>query len=129
MSTRSGYGGMCLAKVKRYRPDMDGSFQTQYEKNRRIILASQDVCAICGQLVDKSLKFPNPLSPSIDHIIPIAKGGHPADLENLQLTHLKCNQSKATKIVYEDNKDLAKQAEMISNRILPQSRNWATYRG
>lgn len=116
-----------MAKVKRYRPDMDGGFQTQYEKNRKAILASQDVCAICGQPVDKRLKFPNPLSPSIDHIIPIAKGGHPADIENLQLTHLKCNQVKATKIVYENNKSLSKQSETISNRVLPQSMSWVTY--
>ena len=126
---RNGLRGtsLTMAKAKRYRPDMDGGFQTQYEKNRKTILASQEICAICGQPVNKKLKFPNPLSPSIDHIIPIAKGGHPADIENLQLTHLKCNQAKATKVVFENNKNLSKQSETISNRVLPQSMNWATY--
>lgn len=33
--------------------------------------------------VDKSFKFPHPLSPSIDHIIPVDKGGHPSDMANL----------------------------------------------
>ena len=113
---------------KRNRPDMDGSFQKEYERNRKTILATQEVCALCGKPIDKSLRFPNPLSPSIDHIIPIAKGGHPAALENLQLTHLKCNQTKATKLVYEKNKDLVKQAETLSNRILPQTINWSAYR-
>lgn len=117
-----------MARAKRYRPDMDGAFQGEYERNRKTILATQEVCALCGELVDKSLRFPNPLSASIDHIIPIAKGGHPAALENLQLTHLKCNQNKATKIVYENNKDLQKQAETLSNRILPQLMNWSAYR-
>lgn len=120
---------MATEKKKRYRPDMDGTFQTQYEHNRKTVLMSSDICAICGQPVDKSLKFPDPMSPSIDHIIPIAKGGHPAALENLQLTHLKCNQSKATKLVFEDNKDLEKKNEPIGNRVLPQTRNWSTYRG
>ncbi len=113
---------------KRYRPDMDGSFQKEYERNRKTILATQEVCALCGKPVDKSLRFPNPLSPSVDHIIPIAKGGHPAALENLQLTHLKCNQTKATKLVYERNASLVKQAETLSNRILPQTMNWSAYR-
>lgn len=115
--------------AKRNRPDKDGAFQVQYDRLRKIVIAEHDVCAICGMPVDKSLKFPNPLSASVDHIIPIAKGGHPAALENLQLTHLKCNQAKATKLVFEDNKGLAKQAEILSNRILPQTMNWSTYRG
>ena len=118
-----------MAKAKRYRPDMDGSFRPQYDKLKKQVLASSDVCAICGQPIDKRLKFPNPLSPSVDHIIPVSKGGHPADIQNLQLTHLKCNQLKASKLVQEENKSLYKQAEVLSNRILPQSMNWATYRG
>lgn len=114
--------------AKRHRPDYDGTFQKEFERNRKRILATQEVCALCGKPVDKTLRFPNPLSPSIDHIIPVAKGGHPADIENLQLTHLKCNQQKATKIVYEDNKGIVKQAENLSNRILPQTINWSAYR-
>ena len=117
-----------MAKAKRYRPDMDGSFRSQYDKLKKQVLAGSDVCAICGQPIDKRLKFPNPLSPSIDHIIPVSKGGHPADIQNLQLTHLKCNQLKASKLVQEENKSLYKEAEVLSNRILPQSMNWATYR-
>ena len=113
---------------KRNRPDYDGAFQKEFERNKKRILATQEVCALCGKVVDKSLRFPNPLSPSIDHIIPISKGGHPADIENLQLTHLKCNQLKATKLVYERNTDLVKQAETLSNRILPQTMNWSAYR-
>ena len=35
--------------------------------------------------MDKKLKYPHPLSACIDHIIPLAKGGHPSDIDNLQL--------------------------------------------
>ena len=33
------------------------------------------VCQICGQVTDKRLKFPHPMSASLDHTIPLAKQG------------------------------------------------------
>ena len=33
------------------------------------------ICQICKEWVDKSLKWPDLLSPSLDHIIPLVKGG------------------------------------------------------
>lgn len=83
------------------RPDKN-RFAGQYEANRKIILATQSTCAICGKIVDKTLKSPDPLSATIDHIIPIAKGGHPAAIENLQLTHRACNRRKGTKILLDE---------------------------
>lgn len=118
-----------MARTKRYRPDMDGSFQTAYDKARRQVLAESDVCALCGLPVDKHLKFPHPMSATVDHIIPVSKGGHPADRQNLQLAHLICNQVKASKLVIEQNKDIAKESEIISNRKLPYTMNWAAYKG
>lgn len=50
-------------------------------------------CALCGEGIDRSLKWPHPLSRSVDHIVPVSKGGSD-ELENLQLAHLRCNQSK-----------------------------------
>ena len=95
------------------------AFRQQYEANRKIILATQTLCAICGKPVDKTLKSPDPMSPSVDHIIPIAKGGHPCDLSNLQLAHRACTRAKGTDIV-------AKNIEKASlpNRDFPQSRDW-----
>ena len=51
------------------------------------------VCGICGDSVDKSLKWPDPMSPSLDHIQPLSKGGHHV-LSNVQLAHLECNVRK-----------------------------------
>lgn len=59
------------------RADKVGVHRTAFEKNKRRIMQSQEVCGICGKPVDKSLKFPHPLSACIDHILPIDKGGHP----------------------------------------------------
>lgn len=80
------------------RIDRVGQHKTAFQKNKKIILATQDVCALCGAPVDKTLKRPDPMSASVDHIIPIAKGGHPSSLENLQLTHLWCNMHKGDKL-------------------------------
>lgn len=57
----------------RNRPDKDGTHRGAFEKNKKKIYATQTVCGICGKPVDFSLKYPHPLSPCIDHIIPIAK--------------------------------------------------------
>lgn len=108
------------------RPDQNGTHRGAFEKNKKRIYATQDTCGICGKPVDFSLKHPHPLSPCIDHIIPIAKGGHPSDITNLQLAHRCCNRQKSDKLVgYEEIK---KSVEVISNRILPQSMDWAAYR-
>lgn len=54
------------------------------------------VCGICGEHVDQSLKSPHPESASIDHIIPISKGGSHT-WENVQLAHMICNSKKGNR--------------------------------
>lgn len=81
------------------RSDRVGSHQRIYKRNRKRILATQSVCAICGRPVDKELKAPHPMSPSVDHIIPLNKGGHPSDINNLQLAHWICNRMKSDKLI------------------------------
>lgn len=51
------------------------------------------VCQICGQKINKRLEYPHPRSKSIDHIIPLSKGGADAPI-NIQAAHLRCNLSK-----------------------------------
>lgn len=80
------------------RPDRVGSSRTQFEKNARYIYKTQEVCGICGLPVDKDLKAPDPMSKTVDHIIPVSKGGHPSDLSNLQLAHRCCNRQKGDKL-------------------------------
>ena len=57
------------------------------------------ICALCGRPVDMSLKAPDPMSPTVDHIIPVNKGGHPSDINNLQLAHWICNRMKSDKLI------------------------------
>lgn len=48
------------------------------------------ICQICHRKIDMRLSWPNPFSASIDHIIPISKGGTHEN-KNVQSAHLKCN--------------------------------------
>lgn len=111
-------------KKQQNRPDRNGPHRMQFEANKRIVLATQDVCGICGRPVDKTLKSPHPLSAVVDHIIPVAKGGHPSDISNLQLAHRQCNAQKSDKLSVSRR---TREPEEIDNRLLPQSVDWRTF--
>jgi len=72
------------------------------------------------------LKAPDPLSPVVDHIIPINKGGHPSDIDNLQLAHWSCNRQKSDKL-FNNKENKIKDTKVIGNRNLPQSLDWSKY--
>lgn len=107
------------------RADSNGVHRLQFDRNKKKILATQDVCGICGKPVDKTLKYPHPMSAVIDHIIPVARGGHPSDLDNLQLAHWTCNRQKSDKLIDRTNTETK---QTLSNRVLPQSTDWTVYR-
>lgn len=54
-------------------------------------------CGICGLAVQMSTRRPDLMCPSVDHIIPKAKGGT-NDPANLQLAHYLCNAIKSDRI-------------------------------
>jgi len=114
---------------KERRADRVGEHRTAFEKNKQIILKTKTVCGICGQPVDMSYKYPHPLSATIDHIIPITKGGHPSAMENLQLAHRWCNRQKSDKMINlrTEKERLGKRNE-VNNDDLPQHINWLCYR-
>lgn len=108
------------------RPDRDGTHRLAFERNKKKIYATQTVCGICGKPVDSSYKFPHPLSPCIDHIIPVAKGGHPSDLANLQLAHFWCNRQKSDKLFTPVEQQTEPDAD--ASMALPLSTDWTAYR-
>ena len=107
------------------RADRQGPHRVAFEKNKRVLLKTHNTCGICGKPIDKTLKAPHPLSPVVDHIVPINKGGHPSSIENLQLAHWTCNRQKSDKLY--SIKDEA--PKVVGNRNLPQSTDWASYGG
>ncbi len=111
--------------MRQKRPDHEGPQRSSFEKNKRKILMSQDICGICGKPVNKKLKFHDPMSPCIDHIIPIDRGGDPSAMENLQLAHLCCNRQKADKIIKSVKDEPKRRA---TNRDLPLTMDWSKYK-
>lgn len=57
-------------------------------------------CGICGGSVDAKVKWPDPLSPSLDHVVPLSKGGA-HDPSNVRLAHVRCNSARGNRVVGE----------------------------
>ena len=107
------------------RPDREGAHRQAFARNKKIILATQDTCGICGKPVDKSIKAGDPMAPVVDHIVPVNKNGHPSDIDNLQLAHSGCNRQKSDKLF--KNQEIVA-PRILGNRNLPQTLDWASYR-
>ena len=55
-------------------------------------------CGLCGRAIPKNVKWPHPKFGTIDHIVPLAKGGAHLRI-NVQAAHLRCNCSKNSRVV------------------------------
>lgn len=51
-------------------------------------------CYLCTRPIDPSFVYPHPLSPSVDHVVPVSAGGSNR-YDNLRATHWHCNEQKA----------------------------------
>lgn len=53
-------------------------------------------CQICDGEIDPLLQHPDPLSASVDHIVPLARGGEHTR-SNVRCAHLVCNNRRGTR--------------------------------
>lgn len=76
-------------KSSRRRALIRGSFVEDVDL---LTLADRDqwVCHLCCRKVRKRTKVGSPMSPSIDHIVPLSRGGEHS-YANTALAHLRCN--------------------------------------
>lgn len=74
----------------------------EYEKidNNKVFERDKYICQICMTEVDRDLKWPDPMSKSLDHMLPLSKGGKHL-YSNVRLAHLICNLKKHNKIMEE----------------------------
>lgn len=63
---------------------------------RSVFMRDNWTCQICDEKVDPELRYPDPLSASLDHIVPLSKGGDHSQ-DNSQLAHLVCNFRKGNR--------------------------------
>lgn len=85
---------------------MDGYIPAQQKLNgtewaaaRKRAIASLDaVCALCHRPIDLDAPKNTPFAVEVDHIVPRKRGGALYALENLQLTHHRCNRKKGAKM-------------------------------
>lgn len=55
-------------------------------------------CWLCGDPIAMDEKVPHPMAPTIDHVIPLAKGGEHSP-RNVRAAHFLCNCSKSDSLV------------------------------
>src|SRR5689334_17677114 len=63
------------------------------DRDRRAIARTKPPCGICGDPIEYALPHLDPGSYTVDHIVPLAKGGTDT-LDNKQAAHRKCNRDK-----------------------------------
>lgn len=56
------------------------------------------ICQLCNKSVNPELSFPNPACASLDHVVPLSRGGS-HKTTNVQLAHLRCNTSRGNKVL------------------------------
>lgn len=65
------------------------------------LMIDQDfLCYLCNGSIDPDCRHPDLMSPSIDHIVPLARGGTSLR-ENVAAAHLRCNLLKGDRLLAE----------------------------
>ena len=69
------------------------------EEVDRFVMAQRDnwICHICLGQIDQTLKYPNRYALSVDHVIPLSKGGSHG-YDNCKSSHWICNVLKSDKV-------------------------------
>ena len=76
---------------------LDGAKNSDPAMLQALISRGDRLCPECGEEIDLSLEYPHPMYRTIDHIIPLARGGK-HELANCQLMHYRCNASKGVRL-------------------------------
>jgi 5-methylcytosine-specific restriction endonuclease McrA len=85
--------------TSRRRSDLTGASH----RKRRVdaIRASGGICCLCGKPMRLDLPGTHPEGPTLEHLIPVARGGDPADPRNLSASHMLCNSKRGNRLLSE----------------------------
>lgn len=86
-----------LAAIKTVRDRKIKQTTLEYFTREEVFNRDGWVCHICSESISPSLKYPHPMSASLDHVTPISRGG-PHTLENSAASHFLCNIRKSDRM-------------------------------
>lgn len=111
--------GMCVMHWRRWAratgrekaPEWNERRRAHYQKRRALkqavpsaYIVSGEIferdgwrCGLCGEGIDPAAAYPDPLSASLDHVVPLSLGGHHVP-GNVQAAHLSCNVRKGNRV-------------------------------
>lgn len=64
---------------------------------RERVKAEERTCWLCHHDIDLSAPPRTPMSWSLDHVVPVSRGGDPLDRANAHAAHLVCNQRRGNR--------------------------------
>ena len=83
----------------RTRADLAGA---AYRQARVIGIAqSGGICLLCGTPMRLDLPGTHRDGPTLEHVVPVSRGGHPYDRRNLSASHLRCNSARGNRLLSE----------------------------
>lgn len=86
-----------VAEHKRRRQEQ--LVETEIERINPLDVFERDnwTCWLCRLPVDRTQQHPEPLAPTVDHVIPISRGG-PHTMGNVRCAHSRCNLRKSDRL-------------------------------
>lgn len=63
---------------------------------REIFIRDNWMCHLCEEPIDQTISYPDPMSASLDHVVPLVRGGAHSR-ENCRASHLVCNLRKSAR--------------------------------
>lgn len=82
---------------------------------RRLVAAQKALglpCWICGHDIPAALDARHPLSYTLDHLVPLSRGGSLLDPANARSAHRRCNSARGNRV------------QATAQRQMPTSRRW-----
>ncbi|MEU5133426.1 HNH endonuclease [Streptomyces californicus] len=69
-----------------------------YRRLVAAVKAQGDPCARCGHNIDPTLDARHPLSFTLDHVVPLSRGGDLLDPANARSMHRRCNSARGNRM-------------------------------
>lgn len=91
-TTRNRTQTACSVLCRRRHRDR-GLHSVPQHTRRKILVRDGWRCYLCLKSIDPTIRWPHPMSPSVDHVKPVSAGGS-SEPSNLRATHWHCNEEK-----------------------------------